>query len=51
MTLKLKLLRILAFAMEEFGKENTHLFVLIMEEIEIEALRHERRLLTSAQSK
>jgi len=49
MSLKLKLLKILAFAMEQFDKDHTHLFVLITEEIEIEALRHEQQLLTTLQ--
>lgn len=51
MTLKLKLLRILAFALEEFDKGDTHLAILVMEEIEDEALRLEQRLLTTAQTK
>ena len=45
MTLKFKLLRILAFIMTEFNKDHTHLFVLVMEELEDEALRTEQRLL------
>lgn len=50
MTLKLKLLRIISFTMQEFDLDRTHLFVLIMEDIEMEALRHEQRLLTAVQS-
>jgi len=51
MALKLKLLRITGFILEEFDLDHTHFFVLIMEEIEIAALQHEQRLLTAAQSK
>ena len=47
MSLKLKLLKILAFAMEQFDKDHTHLFVLITEEIYDELQRHEQQLLTS----
>ena len=45
MTLKLKILRIISFAMQEFDLDQGHLFVLILEAIEIEALKHERRLI------
>ena len=45
MTLKLKILRTVRFAMKEFGFEQCHLFTLLHEEIEDEALAIERRLL------
>jgi len=47
MTLKLKLLRIIAFIMEEFDLDHTHLFVLIMEEVEGEELRIDQLDLTT----
>ena len=50
MTLKLKLLRIISFILQEFDLDHTHLFILITEDIEMEALRHEQRLLLAAQS-
>ena len=50
MTLKLKLLRIIRFILQEFDLDHTHLFILITEDIEMEALRHEQRLLLAAQS-
>jgi hypothetical protein len=50
MTLKLKLLRIISFTLQEFDLDHTHFFVLIMEDIEMLALRHEQRLLATAQS-
>jgi len=49
MTLKLKLLKILAYSMEQFDKDHTHLFVLITEEIYDELHRHEQQLLTTLQ--
>ncbi len=50
MALKLKLLRIISFTLQEFDLDHTHFFVLIMEDIEMLALRHEQRLLATAQS-
>jgi len=44
MTLKLKILRIISFIMQEFDLDQSHLFVLVLEAIEIEHLKHERRL-------
>ena len=51
MSLKLKLLKILAYSMEQFDKDHTHLFVLITEEIYDELQRHEQHLLSALQSK
>ena len=47
MTLKLKILRIIRFILEEFDFDNSHFFILIDEEIEDEHLRQERRFLES----
>lgn len=51
MSLKLKLLKILAFAMEQFDKDHTHLFVLIIEEIIDEAQRCEQQQLATLQTR
>ena len=45
MTFKLKILRTVSFAMKEFGFEHCHLFTLLHQAIEDEALAIERRLL------
>ena len=45
MTLKLKILRIIRFAMQEFDLDQNHLFILVIESIEGEHLRMERRFL------
>ena len=42
MTLKVKILRIIIFTMEEFGYKHSHLFTLILEELQDEHLRYEK---------
>ena len=49
MTLKLKLLRITRFALQEIGQDNSKIFTLILDQIEQEHLRHEQQFAVTAQ--
>ena len=51
MTLKLKILRTVSFAMKEFGFEHCHFFTLLHQAIEDEALQIERSLLEKQKHK
>jgi len=49
MTLKLKLLRITRFALQEFGLDNNKIFTIILDLIEQEHLKHEQQFTVTAQ--
>jgi hypothetical protein len=49
MTLKLKLLRITRFALQEFSQDNSKIFTIILDLIEQEHLKHERQFTITAQ--
>ena len=49
MSLKLKLLRITRFALQEFSLDNNKIFTIILDQIEQEHLKHEQRFTTLRQ--
>ena len=49
MTLKLKLLRITRFALQEFSQDNSKIFTIILDLIEQEHLKHEQQFTVTAQ--